>query len=155
VASPAVSADKRNPFGVPDVPDPTGEDVKAFAAAVKLAGGEKDNNAEAWVKEATEGKPGSPEGDWQSRWSGGKGTVRVKVVNDRVYFLSLETEGNFKGRTYLLECVRDKNKLMGRWIDVANPDDSHPFVGLIVDDERIDGAWAADSRWDFRRKLKK
>ncbi len=157
LASPAVPADeRRNPFGVDDVKDPTGADVKAFAEKTKLPGGDKDKNAEQWVKDATEGKAGSLDGEWQSRWIGGKGSCKVKVVKDRVYVLSLETEGRFKGRSYLLEAVKDgKDRLVGRWRDVANADDSGPFVGLIVNDERIDGSWAEGDRWDFRRKLKK
>src|SRR6516165_6464891 len=81
----------RNPFGVADVSDPDGPDVRAFAARVKLSGGPKDANAEQWVKEETAGKRGSLEGEWSGRWNftGGKwyaqGTARVKVVGDRVY----------------------------------------------------------------------
>ncbi len=145
----------RNPFGVPDVPDPTGPDVKAFAEQASLPGDDKDKNAEQWVTKETTGKPGSLEGEWSARWSGGKGTARVKVVKDRIYILYTEDEGDFKGRRYLVELVRDKDRVQGRWIDVDSPDTNGPYAGRVVGDERIDGAWGGGDRWDFRRKLKK
>jgi hypothetical protein len=146
---------RRNPFNVEDVKDPTGEDVKRFAADVKLPGGDKDKNAEQWVKEATEGKKDSLDGDWSGRWSAGSGTAKVKVVKDRVYVLYTDTEGGLKGKTWLLEAVREKDRLVGRWVQVGNPDDTGPYVGLIVGDDRIDGTWGGNERWDFRRKIKK
>ncbi len=146
----------RNPFGVRDVPDPTGEDIKQFAAQTKLPGGPKDKNAAQWVQKETAGKADSLEGDWSGRWDSGSGTATIKVVKDRIYVLYTDTRGDLKGKTWLLEAVRvGKHQLMGRWAQVGNPDDSGPYVGLIVDPERIDGTWGGDARWDFRRKLKK
>ena len=161
VASPARPADdRRNPFGVADVPDPYGDDVKQFAAKVKLAGDAKDKNAEQWVKNETEGKAGSLDGEWSGRWEeNGTGTAKVKVIKDRVYVLYTDNEGRLKGKTWLLEAVKEgKDRLVGRWVQVGNPNDTGPYAGLIVDDKRIDGnhAWqGGSSRWDFRRKLKK
>jgi hypothetical protein len=159
-ASPARPADeKRNPFDKTDVPDPTGEDVKKYAEQVKLSGGKDDKNAEQWVKNQTEGKKGSLDGEWSGRWSdGSSATVKIKVIKDRVYILYTEEKNpTYKGRVYLVEAVRDKDRLVGRWIDVDRPGDTTPFVGKIVDDERIDGVWGANGtdRWDFRRNLKK
>src|SRR6185295_10677977 len=97
---------------------------------------DKDPNAEQWVKEATAGKKGSLDGDWSSRYTGSSGTAKVKVVKDRVYVLYTETQGPFKGKQFLLEAIRDGDKLMGRWIQVGKgADDSGPFVGLVVGDE--------------------
>ncbi len=157
VASPArPDDDRRNPFGVADVTDPYGDDVKQFAGKVKLAGDAKDKNAEQWVKKETEGKAGSLDGEWAGRWESGTGTAKVKVVKDRFYVLYTDDEGRLKGKTWLLEAVKEgKDRLVGRWVQVGNPKDTGPFVGLIVDDERIDGTWGSDARWDFRRKLKK
>ncbi len=146
----------RNPFGVDDVEDPTGDDIKQFAAKVKLPGGAKDKNAEQWVQKETEGKAGSLDGEWSGRWDGGAGTAKIKVVKDRVYVLYTDTEGQFKDKTWLVEAVKEgKDRLVGRWVQVGNTGDTGPYVGLIVDDERIDGTWGGDARWDFRRKLKK
>jgi hypothetical protein len=153
--SPAADDKPRNPFEVEDVKDPTGEDVKDFAKGTKLPGGKDDKNAEQWVKKETEGKKGSLEGEWSGRWSDGKGTAKIKVIKDRVYVLYTDDEGTLQGKTWLLEAVREKDRLVGRWVQVGNADDTGPFVGLIVDDERIDGTWGNGERWDFRRKLKK
>jgi hypothetical protein len=143
--------ERRNPFNVEDVQDPYGEDVKKYAAGVKVRGGDKDPNAEQWVKKETEGKPGSLDGDWSGRWEDGSGTAKVRVIKDRVFVLY--TDGN---ATWLLEAVREgKDRLVGRWVQVGNANDTGPFVGLIVNDERIDGTWGEGNRWDFRRKIKK
>ena len=84
---------------------------------------------------------------WDGQGQGGQGSVRWLYTDD---------EGRLKGKTWLLEAVKEgKDRLVGRWVQVGNPKDTGPFVGLIVDDERIDGTWGSDARWDFRRKLKK
>jgi hypothetical protein len=159
IAGPAVTADDkpktRNPFQVKDVPDPDGEDVKAFAANVKLAGGAKDANAEQWAANATPGKSGSLEGEWSSRWNGGSagndwiaGTATVKKVGDRVYILYKDRTG-----TYLIDAKpQGKTRLVGRYLSQESDGDTSPWVGEIVDGERIDGQWTM-GRWDLRRKL--
>ena len=151
VAASARAQDKRrNPFELEDVKDPIGDDVKEFAKKIKLEGGKYDKNAEQWVTDETEGKAGSLNGKWEGRWSAGNGTAEIKVEKDRVFILY--SDQNAK---WLLECAKDGKKLMGRWVNVANANDTGPFVGLIVGDDRIDGSWGEDARWDFRRKLKK
>lgn len=146
----------RNPFGVKDVEDPDGKDVQDFAEKEKLAGDDKDPNAEQWVKEATKGKKGSLDGEWSDRWNGqggdwnyGTAPTKIKAVENRVYFLVNASNGKF-----LIDVKRDKNRLVGRYQGVDNPNDTGPCVLLIVNDERIDGNWAGAGRWDFRRKLK-
>lgn len=164
LCAPAFAADDkektRNPFKVKDVPDPDGEDVKAFAAKVKLEGDAKDANAKQWADEATAGKKGSLDGEWSSRWKGGKaqdkwisGTARVKSVGDRVYILYSD-----RTNTYLIDARREgKNRLVGRYVNTNKPTDTSPWVGIVVDDERIDGVWEKGSgtggRWDLRRKI--
>jgi hypothetical protein len=141
----------RNPFGVADVEDPYGDDVKEFAKGVKLAGDDKDKNAEQWVDTETAGKADSLDGEWSGRWEGGSGTAKVKVIKDRVYVLYKDDNAS-----WILEAVKEgKDRLVGRWVQVGNADDTGPFVGLIVNNERIDGTWGEGARWDFRRKLKK
>ena len=149
--------DRRNPFGVPDVQDPDGQDAQNLAESVKLAGDANDPNAEQWARKETRGKKGSLDGEWSNRWNGndsawhyGAGPTRIKEIGDRVYMLVHASNGK-----YLLDLKRTKNRLVGKYqgIDeVAN--DTGPCVLLIVDDERIDGNWAGLGRWDFRRKLK-
>ena len=132
-------------------PIPTTKEVQDFAEKAKLPGDDKDPNAEKWAKEGADGKKGSLEGTWDSRWNsnGGdftSGTAQVKVIGDRVFIL-YKDQG-----TYLLEAKRKGKKLIGRYVNVNVRSDTSPFVGQIVDDERIDGIWGT-GRWDFRRKL--
>jgi len=144
----------RNPFKVKDVSDPDGADVKAFAAKTKLEGGAKDPNAKAWTEEGSGGKKGSLDGEWGSRWKGKAtkgswitGTARVKTIGARFYILYSD-----RSSTFLIDARRDGKKLVGRFVNNSKPKDTSPFVGVVVDDERIDGMWA-EGRWDFRRKL--
>ena len=143
----------RNPFGVKDIQDPDDQTVQDLAEKVRLSGDDKDANAEQWVKEETSGKKGSLEGKWFDRWGSmltnyGTGT-EIKVVGDRVYMLVNASNGKF-----LIDVKRDNSRLMGKYQGIDNPRDTGPCVLLIVNDERIDGNWAGQGRWDFRRKLK-
>ena len=45
-----------------------------------------------------------------------------------------------------------KVRLVGRYVNQGAPEDSSPWVGQIIDPERIDGEWSM-GRWDLRRKL--
>jgi hypothetical protein len=147
-------AKKRNPFGLPDVKDPNGEDVKEFAKTVQLSGDDKDPNAKQWVPKASKGKANSIEGDWYGRWGAGDGSAEIKIIKDRVYVFYKEANG-----TWLIDAALvDGKRLVGRYqgyIDgKVNESDAGPFVGLVVNNERIDGVWGTGtSRWDFRRKF--
>src|SRR5262249_28364517 len=126
----------------------------------ELKGDDKDANAEKWVNDATDGKKGELEGDWSGRWKGsadGNWTsnsepVKIATAGDRVY-IHYKDSGD-----YLIVAVREGKNLIGRWIDITDPNSMMGvFTAVIVDDERIDGAWDDGSgvgRWDFRRKLK-
>jgi hypothetical protein len=159
VAANVVAADEeaniRNPFNVKDVPDPDGDDVQAFAARVKLAGDADDANAEPWAPQPTPGKADSLDGEWSSRWNGGSagnewsaGAATVKQVGERIYILYKDRTG-----TYLIDAKRQgESRLVGRYLNLGFDNDSSPWVGQIVDDERIDGQWTM-GRWDLRRKI--
>jgi hypothetical protein len=149
---------KRNPFDFPDIENPDGDDVQEYSKKVELKGGKDDANAKEWVTEATEGKKGSIDGEWRGRWNSyndadawlnDSEAAKIKTVGDRVYMVY---KGG--GQTYLVDCKRDKNTLVGRYKNINNADDAGTCKFLIVDDERIDGDWAGAGRWDFRRKLK-
>lgn len=149
----------RNPFGVKNIEDPDGEDVFELKKSVVLKGDADDANAEQWVKDPTEGKKGSLEGEWFERWnsngaeswSTGKSTTQIKVVDDRVYMLVESSNGQF-----LIDLKYDKKTktMAGRYRGIVNVNDTGPCIFLVVDDERIDGNWRGSGRWDFRRKLK-
>ena len=149
----------RNPFGVEDVGDPYGEDVRQFARSIQLPGGSGDRNAAQWSPSVTTGKPGTLDGDWFGRWEfGSAGTGRIQVVGNRLYVLYTDQAGRMTGKTWILEAViESRDRLIGRWMQVGRPSDTGPFVGVIVGDDRIDGIWnwGGTGRWDFRRKLKR
>jgi hypothetical protein len=144
-----------NPFGVADVPDPNGKDVRDFAATVKLAGDGKDSNAKQWAPVAVKGDKGSLDGEWYGRWSRTAKVwvpefkAQVKAVGDRVYILYTDHQGRF-----LIDLRREKDRLVGRIQGIDNPNDTDPCVFEIVDPERLDGTWGGKGRLDFRRKLK-
>ena len=138
----------RNPFSVEDVRDPTGPDVEDFANTVRTpADPASDENALAWVTVATEAD--GLEGAWTGRsrvthgeWKQGVATLRTD--GDRVFILWKNA------MTYLIEAVRRGNKLVGRYVNVDKPEDTSPWMGIVVDEYRIDGFYA-QGRWDLRR----
>src|SRR5262249_50531463 len=142
----------RNPFGVTDVPDPDGPDIREFAKTVKLSSNDNDPNAAAWpVKEAT-GSRGNIDGEWQGRWNadGGDwhtGKATVRLIGDRVFIL-------FEGAgSYLIEARHlGSGWFEGRAVNLQAPTDTYPWAGRLLGDNRIDGAWQA-GRWDLRRRF--
>jgi hypothetical protein len=143
----------RNPFNWPDVPNPDGPDVLNFAKENQPKGLSNDLNAPAWP--ASSVQPTSTiDGEWFSRWSPkasptnwSTGKAEVRTVGDRIY-IKYEEPG---GRKHLIDAMRiDDNTLAGRYADLETPQDSTPWVGRIVNNERIDGQWG-NGRWDLRR----
>ena len=156
-----VNRNLRNPFGTMDVPDPDGADVAEFAAVAVLHGGADDANA-AWSVVSQSASPSSIEGDWSSRWNGGadptiagdtpeawkQGQAELKMQGDRVYLLFDWDGGKRKG---LIDARRDgATGLVGKYINLTNPQIVRPWIGLIVSETRIDGRWTG-GRLDFRR----
>jgi hypothetical protein len=152
----------RNPYGVLDVPEPFTADVTAFALATRLDGAASDDNAQAWADGRHGEAVNSLEGRWQSRWRGAadptiaddsaetwkRGAGDVRLANDRVY---LQFDWNGGVRKGLIEARRDGEKrLIGKYINLTNPEITRPWIGLIVSNERIDGRFP-EGRLDFRR----
>jgi hypothetical protein len=138
----------RNPFSVEDVPDPSGSDVEDFARSVRVPSDPtQDENALAWVTVATEGD--GLDGPWTSRWRAGtgewhQGVATVRVDGNRVFILYKDDA------SYLIEASLRGNRLVGRYANLAKPEDTSPWLGLVVDPYRIDGYFAR-GRWDLRR----
>jgi len=153
---------RRNPFGVPDVDDPDGAEVEAFAAKTKLAGAADDPNAEQWVTRATKGDKGALDGEWFGRWRRPyigedwiycKGTAQIKTVGERVYILYTDHQD-----TFLIDTRRENGRLVGRVQGTKVRTDSCPCVFVIVGPDRLDGEFTDEDagrrgRQDFRRKL--
>jgi hypothetical protein len=137
----------RNPFSVPDVHDPSGPDVEAFAERVPAGATDGDENAMAWVTITTTDE--GLDGAWSSRWrtsndDWAQGVATLSVQGDKVFILYRDAG------TYLFEGVRRGDRIIGRYVNIINPGDSSPWVGVIVNNYRIDGHWGR-GRWDFRR----
>ncbi len=152
---------RRNPFGVMDVPSPDDEEVTRFAASATLDGSAADDNASAWSP-VDSGQQPSILGHRSSRWNGGadptiagdaaekwkQGRAEVRIADGRVY-LYFEWDGG--ARQGMIDARRDgSRRLVGKYINLSNPAIMRPWIGLIVDDQRIDGRWT-QGRLDFRR----
>ena len=149
----------RNPLGAMDVPHPNDGEVQTFAANTNLAGAMDDDNAASWAKSAADE---AIEGAWLSRWNGGadppiagvaaekwkQGRAEIRVAHDRVYVLVDWDNGARRG---LIDAERaSETRLAGKYINLTNPEIMRPWVGLIVNERRIDGCWT-QGRLDFRR----
>ena len=152
----------RNPFDVMDVPDPNDQAVLEFATGAKFAGTSEDENATAWTAPSDRDQYGAIEGNWSSRWNGGadptisgdapnkwkQGQAEARIVGDRVYILFSWDSGARKG---MIDAGREgPQRLVGKYINLKNPEIRVPWVGLVVSDQRIDGYWSR-GRLDFRR----
>ena len=151
----------RNPFDVMDVPNPNDQEVLEFASGAKLAGTSDDENAKAWTASSDRDQYGAIEGNWSSRWNGGadptipadaadkwkQGQAEVKVAGDRLYLLFDWDNGARRG---LIDAHREGTRLVGRYINLTDPKVTRPWIGLIVNNQRIDGRWTG-GRLDFRR----
>lgn len=153
---------KRNPFGVMDVPDPNDAAVARFAASATLEGSADDVNAAAWGTADGTSRPATIEGHWSSRWNGGadptiagdtaekwkQGRGEARTAGDRVYLYFDWGSGARKG---LIDAKREgPQRLVGKYINLTNPAVTRPWIGLIVDNRRIDGCFP-EGRLDFRR----
>lgn len=151
----------RNPFGVMDVPDPDDEAAAAFAAAALFAASEDDDNAAAWGA-CADAAYGDIAGDWSSRWNGGadptipgdaanrwkQGRAQARTAAGRVYLLFDWDRGARRG---LIDARREGDeRLIGKYVNLNNPTIIRPWIGLIVNNRRIDGRWSG-GRLDFRR----
>jgi hypothetical protein len=152
----------RNPFGVMDVPDPNDEEVTQFAGFATPEPSADDENAEDWSTADDGGQHDTIEGNWSSRWNGGadptisgdaahkwkQGRADARITSERVYLLFDWDHGARKG---LIDARREgPQRLVGKYINLSNPAITRPWIGLIVDDRRIDGRWT-QGRLDFRR----
>ena len=152
----------RNPFGVMDVPNPNDDDVMQFARNTVPDESTTDENAKPWSAGDAIYQRGTLEGEWSSRWNGAadptipddtpvqwkQGQGEARIVGDRVYLLFDWDSGKRRG---LIDARREgSHRLVGKYINLNNPEISVPWVGLVVSDQRIDGYFAL-GRVDFRR----
>jgi hypothetical protein len=152
----------RNPFGVMDVPTPNDDDVMQFAGNTAPEESADDENAKPWGTGDASDQRGAIEGEWSSRWKGAadptipgdtpdkwkQGRGEARIVGDRVYLLFEWDSGKRRG---LIDARREgPHRLVGKYINLNNPEITVPWVGLVVGDHRIDG-YFTQGRVDFRR----
>jgi hypothetical protein len=152
----------RNPFGVMDVPNPNDDDVTQYARNTVPEETAADENAKPWSTGVTSYQRGTIEGEWSSRWKGAadptipgdtpdkwkQGRGEARIVGDRVYLLFDWDSGVRRG---LIDARREgPHRLVGKYINLNNPEITVPWVGLAVSDQRIDG-YFTQGRVDFRR----
>lgn len=152
----------RNPFGVMDVPAPDDADVMRFARDTVPEESAADDNAAPWSAGTRNYPQGSIEGEWSSRWKGAadptiagdtpdkwkQGVGEARTVGERVYLLFDWDSGKRRG---LIEARRDgPHRLVGKYVNLNNPEISVPWVGRVASDRRIDGHFP-QGRVDFRR----
>ena len=153
---------QRNPFGVMDVPAPNDEAVIQFARTATLRGSADDDNAGNWSPVDSCGQQHSMLGNWSSRWNGGadptipgdtpdqwkQGRAEARIADGRVYLCFDWDSGKRRG---MIDAKRESSqRLVGKYINLGNPEITRPWIGLIVDDRRIDGRFP-EGRLDFRR----
>jgi len=152
----------RNPFDVMDFPNPNDQEVVEFAAGAKLAGTSDDENAKAWTPPSDRDQYVAIEGNWSCRENGGadptipgdagnkwkQGQAEARATGGRVYLLFDWDSGARRG---LIDAQRDgTTRLVGKYINLTDPKITRPWIGLIVNNQIIDGRWSG-GRLDFRR----
>jgi hypothetical protein len=151
----------RNPFDVMDVPNPNDQEVLEFAAGAKFAGTSDDENSKAWTLPRGSDQYGAIEGNWSCRWNGGadptmpgdavnkwkQGQAEARATDDRIYLLFDWDNGARRG---LIDAQRQGTTLVGKYINLTDPKITRPWIGFIVNNQRIDGQWSG-GRLDFRR----
>ena len=148
----APTSQRRHPFGQPAAVAPDGPEVATFAATVRLNGDRRDANARAWQTLTTRRDDDGLLGHWDSRWKRTAsrtwqvGRAEIKRCGQRVSILYRDA-----GSAYLIEArTVGPDRLVGRYVNLGEETDTSPWVGRIVNPDRIDGQWNG-GRWDLRR----
>jgi hypothetical protein len=112
-----------------------------------------DPNEDKWATIQGPTRHDSIDGFWCSRWrcdNGGwcKGMALFRTIGDWVT-IEVQDETN---QCAIRARKDEQSRLVGRYMNCSTNYDTTPWVGLIVDNSRIDGFWhRMEDRWDFRR----
>ena len=117
---------------------------------------ESKYNAEPWAKPEPTAMLGSElDGLWSGRWNGApagktweEGVATIATTED--FLVALYRDKNFIINPFLLVARREEERLIGRFFNLRVAHDSAPWVGTVVNRDRIDGQWER-GRWEFRR----
>jgi hypothetical protein len=137
---------------------PVADNAMVLNAIVQWPLDAKDPNALDWSTWRTDAEFHSLEGLWSSRWrfsstvrTAGwhEGTAMVRTKGDWVLI-------QYKDSTnlYFIRARRiGLSRLVGRYLNAEVIEDTTAWVGIVVDNRRIDGFWFSPhhGRWDLKR----
>jgi hypothetical protein len=150
--------------GLMDPFDPSG-DASFYNEVIPRDATPGDPNESMWATVKPLAGYDSIDGFWSSRWRSREpgirawsanwsvwreGTALIRTLDDWVF---IEYEDNTS--KYVIRARRiDEKRLVGRYMNCTLQADTTPWVGIIVDNCRIDGYWSGrcEGRWDFRRQ---
>jgi hypothetical protein len=129
-----------------------GNDISNLLNKTSVLGTDTDMNASTWNEESKIFPDDNLNGLWSSRWNGGiargrwvTGNARIQIYGPRFYVIAHDHQDYF-----IAAKILGNQQLAGRFINLGDVTQSSPWVGLIVNSNRIDGQWNG-GRWDFRR----
>ena len=107
-----------------------------------------------WEMAGSAGPDDAIDGNWFSRWNGGadptiagdakdkwkQGQAEVRTIGERLY---MHFTWDHAARHGLIEARREGSRMVGKYINLSDPSVTRPWIGLIVNVERIDGRWPA------------
>lgn len=129
-------------------------ELNVFDKKIQLSGSPEDPNAVDWTTNVSHKDDLSfLTGNWHSRWYEEPRTTEwhlgtAAFMAHRQYWALIHTDGEFE--YFIIGWQSDKNRLLGYRYNINDPLDRSPWVGVIIDNTRIDGKWK-NGRWDLRR----
>lgn len=130
-----------------------GSDIEALIPQLEALGIDGDPNSSAWNGDMVGEGSNVLDGRWASRWEGGTasgkwvtGVGQLQCYGEYVYVITHDPVADCLIATRRIS----KDRLAGRYINLADPREILAWVGRIVTPERIDGLWT-QGRWDLRR----
>lgn len=132
-----------------------GPDVSNLMKKIDTLGSLNDPNDSIWFHEHSQEFTDELNGFWSTRWNGGiardqwiTGIGHLQVYGQYLYVI---THDELSKVNCLIAARRlDGDRLAGRYINLYVPREVPPWVGRIINKDRIDGLWL-QGRWDLRR----
>jgi hypothetical protein len=140
---------------------PIADNAMVLNATIHPKTDAEDSNASDWCATGNHADYHSLDGLWNSRWQitshlsarrnegWHQGTATLKTSGQWV-FIKYQDPTN----TYFIRARRvGSNRLVGRYLNGEVDEDTTSWVGVVVNNRRIDGFWFSPDhgRWDFRR----
>jgi len=147
------------PLGIDTLP--IADNAMVLNATIQSEPDAEDPNASDWCTTGNDADYHSFDGLWKSRWKISspssvrrnegwhEGTATLKTGGQWVFI-----EYQDPTSTYFIRARRiGSDRLVGRYMNGEVDEDTTSWVGIIVDNRRIDGYWFSPDhgRWDFKR----